>query len=121
MSSSTNSIGRTGESIASTHLIGLGFKILERNWRFKKYEIDIIADYQDFIVFIEVKTRKDDSHGQPQDFVTRKKQRFLIKAANEYLTMNNIDRECRFDIIAVTNGAEGSKIEHIPNAFYPLL
>lgn len=121
MSSSTNSIGRTGESIASTHLIGLGFRILEKNWRFKHYEIDIIAEYQDFIVFVEVKTRKDNSFGDPQDFVNRKKQRFLIKAANEYLVVKDVDKEARFDIIAVTNDPQGQKVVHIPNAFYPLL
>ena len=74
MSKSTNSIGKSGELQAITHLSQLGYKILERNWRHRHLEIDIIAESQDFIVFAEVKTRAQNSIGQPEDFVTRKQQ-----------------------------------------------
>ena len=117
MTDSTNTIGRSGESRACTHLQSLGFTIRDTNWRYKRYEIDIVAENQDFIVFTEVKTRKSDAYGRPEDFVSRKQQRFIINAANEYLQMNNIEKEARFDIIAITD----NQIEHIPDAFYPIV
>lgn len=121
MFQSTNSIGKSGELLASTHVVQIGFNILERNWRYRRYEIDIIAEYQDIIVFVEVKYRSDNSHGNPQDFVSRKQQKRIIEAANAYLIENDIDKEARFDIIAIHNSSGENKIEHIPDAFYPLL
>lgn len=121
MSSSTNSIGKSGESSASTHLIKMGFKIIERNWRWRRKEIDIIAEYQEYIVFVEVKTRENNSFGNPEDFVSRKQQRHIIAAADAYITEKDIDKEARFDIIAITNNFGKEEILHIPDAFYPLL
>ncbi len=121
MSTSTNSIGKSGELQAITHITHLGFKILETNWRYKHEEIDIIAEFQSFIVFVEVKTRANNSHGRPEDFVTRKKQRHIINAANAYLIANKIEKEARFDVVSITNSGGDQKIEHIPDAFYPLL
>jgi putative endonuclease len=117
MTDSTKTIGRSGESRASTHLQSLGFTIRDTNWRYRRYEIDIIAENQNFIVFVEVKTRKSDTFGRPEDFVSRKKQRFIISAANEYIKLNNIEKEARFDIVAITD----DQIEYIPDAFYPLV
>lgn len=120
MSDSTQIIGNEGESRASTHLISLGFKIRERNWRHGRDEIDIIAENEDFIIFVEVKTRKSDAYGKPETFVDRKKQRFMVRAANNYITQNNIEKEARFDIVSVTLNKQDA-VEHIPDAFYPLL
>jgi putative endonuclease len=123
MSSSTTAIGQSGESRASTYLKGLGFKIIERNWRHRHDEIDIIAEYQGCIVFVEVKTRENNSYGRPEEFVSKKKQRFIIRAANEYMVAKQIDKEVRFDVVAITNKNEANKVElvHLPNAFYPLV
>lgn len=121
MSDSTHSIGKSGESTACTHLIGLGFKIRERNWRFSHEEIDVIAENEEFIVFVEVKKRKNNAFGKPQTFVNRKKQRHIIRAANAYLTRKNLDKEARFDIIAVSGMKPNEEVVHIPNAFYPIL
>ena len=121
MSHSTNAIGRSGESLAFTYLVNQGFKILERNWRSGRDEIDLIAETDDYIIFVEVKTRKSDTFGSPQEFVTKKKQRFMIRAANKFLIDRNIEKEARFDIIAVNNDHPNDPLEHIPNAFYPLL
>jgi len=99
----------------------MGFKIIERNWRHRRKEIDIIAEYQDFIVFVEVKTRENNSFGNPEDFVSRKQQRHIIEAANEYITKKDINKEARFDIIAITNNFDHEEIVHIPDAFYPTL
>ncbi len=121
MSVSTNSLGKSGESHAITHLVGLGFKILERNWRFRRAEIDIIAENEQFIVFVEVKMRKDTVMGNPEQAVTRKKQKRIILAANEYLVSNNLEKEARFDLVSIVYGEGPLKIDHIPDAFYPTL
>lgn len=119
--SSTNSIGKLGESVASTHLLGRGFKILERNWRFGKKEIDIIAEIEELIVFIEVKTREDPFPGRLEEYINRKKQKHIISAANEYIRLKDIDKEGRFDVIAIVLNRGNHEIEHIEEAFYPLL
>lgn len=121
MSESTHEIGKSGESSACTHLIKLGFKILDQNWRFGHEEIDIIAEFECFIVFIEVKKRKNNYYGPPETSVTRKKQKHIIRAANAYLVQKKLDKEARFDIITVSGGGSDEKIVHIPNAFYPIL
>jgi putative endonuclease len=100
-SKNSHILGVEGEKIAKKHLLEKGYIILQENWRFKKYEVDIIAKKNDQIIFVEVKTRSSAEFGDPELFVTKQKQRFLIAAANEYLVSNNIDLECRFDIISV--------------------
>jgi putative endonuclease len=121
MSHSTNAIGQSGEAIASTHLASLGFKILETNWRHGHDEVDIISENEQFIVFVEVKTRHSNTYGRPEEFVTRQKQRFMIRAANAYITKNDIDKEARFDIVAVTLQQGSHEVVHITDAFYPTL
>ena len=118
---STNSIGKAGESHACTHLEKLGFKIRDRNWRHIHDELDIIAENETFIIFVEVKTRKNNNYGNPEAFVNRKKQAFMIRAANEYLIRKKLEKEARFDIVAVTGLDENCEIVHIPNAFYPIV
>ena len=118
---STNSIGKSGESHACTLLENLGFKIREKNWRHGHDEIDIIAEDQEFIIFVEVKTRKNKNYGSPEVFVNRKKQGFMIRAANTYMIRKDLDKEARFDIIAVTGLGPNPEVVHIPNAFYPIL
>jgi len=115
-----NETGKLGEEIALKHLKKGGYLILEINWRFNKYEIDIIAKEGDTLVVVEVKTRKSEAFGAPEVFVDRRKQRFLIKAINEYIKQKNMNNEVRFDIVSVIydNGLE--KTEHIKDAFYPL-
>ena len=119
--SSTNSIGKLGESVASTHLLGRGFKILERNWRFGKKEIDIIAEIEEFIIFVEVKTREEPFPGRLEEYINRKKQKHIISAANEYIHLKDIEKEGRFDVIAIVLNRGNHEIEHIEEAFYPLL
>ena len=119
--SSTNSIGKLGESLASTHLMKRGYKIIEQNWRFGKKEIDIIADAEDFIVFVEVKTREEPFPGRLEEYINRKKQRHIISAANEYMRLKDIDKEGRFDVIAIVLNRGNHEIDHIEGAFYPTL
>ena len=115
-------VGKRGEQVASDYLTAKGYKILERNWYFRKKEIDIIAEKDDFLVIIEVKSRSVGFREDPRDAVNMKKQKFLIQAANAYVNKFNIDQEVRFDIITVVflNDHE-YKLIHIDDAFYPTL
>jgi putative endonuclease len=115
---SHNELGLLGENIAAKYLLKHGYLVLERNFVFQKAEIDIIARKDNIIVIVEVKTRNSDFFGDPQSFVTATKIKLLIKAANEYILMNDFDMEVRFDIIAILKNQHLETIEHIENAFY---
>src|SRR6056297_228605 len=114
-------LGEKGELLARDYLKKKGYQILETNWHFGKNEIDIIAEDEEYIVIVEVKTRSTSYYGEPQIFVNRQKQPFLIKAANAYIKRTDSDKEVRFDIVAVTVSREKNRIDHIDNAFYPML
>lgn len=114
-------LGIKGEEIAANYLAGLGYKIIERNWRHKKDEIDIIALDGRFLVIIEVKTRSTDVFGEPEEAVTTTKQKFLIRATEEYIFMKDIQLETRYDIVSVIIKGNRETIRHIKEAFYPTL
>lgn len=117
----SHNLGQKGENLAADHLEKAGFKILVRNWKWGKNEIDIIAENKEFIVFVEVKTRNDDFRMHPVTAVTKAKQKSIIWAANGYLKKFFIDKEGRFDIITVIKSIDSYKIDHIEGAFYPTL
>lgn len=114
-------LGKKGEEIASAHLVSKGFKILATNWRIGNYELDIIAENDEMIVVAEVKTRSSTVFGEPEVFVTKSKQKNMIVAANSFVTYRNIEKEVRFDIIAIVFTGENYMINHIEDAFYPTL
>ena len=116
-----NELGKEGEEIATGYLANDGYKILERNWRYKKGEIDIICSKEDFIMFVEVKTRSTGFFGQPEEAVNKKKQRYLIQAADAYVNQKDILLEVRYDIISIIIHQKKQKIRHIQDAFYPTL
>jgi putative endonuclease len=111
------SFGKKGEDLAAKYLEDQGFHILERNWRYKHVEIDIIASYYEFLVIVEVKTKNRIDYGEPYLKVNYRKQRCLIFAAERYLFSHHIDKEVRFDIISIIIKNEQTAIEHIPDAF----
>ena len=113
-----NELGKLGEQLATDLLIKKGYEILERNFIFQKAEIDIIAQKENELVIVEVKTRNSAFFGDPQDFVTTSKIKLLVKAANEYVISNNLDVEVRFDIISVIKNKHVEQLEHFENAFY---
>jgi len=119
--SDTKELGNQGEDFASSFLLKKGYKIVNRNWKMGANEIDIIAENDDFIVFIEVKTRSDNYLEHPYTAVTTSKQKTIIRIADHYLRRYNIDKECRFDIISVVKNNDKFDINHIENAFYPTL
>jgi putative endonuclease len=117
----SHNLGQKGEDLAADHLKKAGFKILFRNWKWGKHEIDIIAENNDFIVFAEVKTRTDDYQMHPVTAITREKQRSIIYTADVYLHKFNINKESRFDVITIIKTGESYQIDHIEGAFYPTL
>lgn len=114
-----NDLGIQGESLAKQHLINSGYSILEENWRFGKEEIDIIAQIGSELVIVEVKTRTSDFFGEPHLFVSKAKQRHLIRAAAAYIDKHNIDLETRFDVVGVILNKAGHTIDHMESAYQP--
>ncbi len=108
------SVGNAGESIACAYLKKIGYKILERNFRYEGGEIDIIALDKGVTVFVEVKYRSNLEFGYPADAVTQSKQRKIINGAKSYFVMRRIaDFPMRFDVVEVI----GSEVNHIIGAF----
>lgn len=116
----TKEFGAKGEELAVQFLKNKNYIIKERNWQFGHLEIDIIAEYQDTIIFIEVKSRSGTYFEQPFQAVTLKKQKLIIKAANAYIDKHEIDLEARFDIMSIVFENGKNHIDHIKDAFYPL-
>mgnify|MGYP000475768681 FL=1 len=113
--------GREGESAALRFLKKKGYRILEKNFRSKVGEIDIIAEQDGEIVFVEVKARADHEFGHPLNALTPAKQKKIIQTAQSFLSRKRIsDKPMRFDVVALTSDAEGPdswQIELLQNAF----
>ena len=112
-----NDLGKKGEELAVAYLLKNGYKIVARNFRHQKAEVDIIARKESTLAIVEVKTRSTPDFGNPQDFVKGKQIQNLVKAVDFFVTENNLDAEVRFDIIAIIKNQSGTKIEHLENAF----
>lgn len=113
-------LGGVGEKQAVKYLKNKKIKILEKNYTTPIGEIDIIAKDGDTIVFIEVKARTNDRFGEPMESVTPFKQRHIIRVAEYYMKVNNIDFDetpCRFDVIEVKNDNGKNDINHVEDAF----
>ena len=135
-----NELGKEGELLAANHLQSEGYVIRHRNWRCGHKELDIVAEKDGTLVFVEVKTRKDVLFGLPEDAVTNGKIRRIVSSADAYLRKYAIDLPVRFDLITIVTG-EGAEIlkekmkfpikvtgenglprlRHIEDAFYPPL
>ncbi|MDP5082582.1 MAG: YraN family protein [Winogradskyella sp.] len=113
-----NELGKKGEELAVEFLLKNGYDIIERNYRFDKAEVDIIALKKDVLAIVEVKTRSSIDFGNPQDFVKPKQIKNLVKAVDAYVIEHNLDLEVRFDIIAIVKEKKRFEIEHLKNAFY---
>lgn len=112
-------IGIKGEQIAADFLLNKGYKILYRNWRSGKKEVDIIAVKDDILAIIEIKTRSRSDISFPEEAVTRNKQQFLKSAAIDFAASNPQYINIRFDIISVLmQGEDVKEIIHFEEAFY---
>lgn len=109
--------GRQGESMAVAYLQDLGYNVLQQNYRYKRAEIDIIAQQGSSLVFVEVKTRGSNVYGYPEEAVNYRKEALLLTAATAYIEEHNWQFDVRFDIISVTLSAP-PVIHHIQDAFH---
>jgi putative endonuclease len=115
-----HAVGRAGEEAAVQYLCQQGYHVLERNYRCRFGEIDLIARDGSTLAFIEVKTRRSQTFGPAAAAVTREKQRNLVKASQVYLTQKRkADEFCRFDVVTIELDAQTPRIELIKNAFQP--
>lgn len=116
-----NILGTRGEDLAVEFLKDKGHQIVERNWRLSGYEIDIISEDDEFIVFVEVKTRSSSQWGNPEQSIGKQRMRRMINGASHYLKLNNIDKPARFDIVAIIVSEKEKEIEHFEDAFLAFL
>ena len=113
-----NELGKLGEQKAVKFLQDKGYTILDTNWTFQKAEIDILAQKEDTLAVVEVKTRSSLEFGLPQDFVNPKKIQLLVKAVDAFVNKRNLDLNVRFDIIAIHKNDKTFVIEHLIDAFF---
>jgi len=110
--------GKQGEELAVSLLRKKGYKVVERNFRTRAGEIDIIAKHKRRIVFVEVKTRKSGRYGDPKFAVTPQKQRKISMVALEYLKKHHtLQTPARFDVVTIQSANDEATVEIIPNAF----
>ena len=114
-----NELGKIGEEIAKKFLEEKGHKILELNWTWANTELDLISMDNNILIFTEVKTRRNAEFAYPESAVGKKKEKLIYEAAAEYMDRVAHESEIRFDIIAITIEPK-IKIEHFPDAFFPV-
>lgn len=115
----TRELGQIGEELACDHLRKNGYAVVERGFRMFRGEIDVVARRGDTLVFVEVKTRADESYGRPEESVTPAKQRQIRRIAQGYLLKSLLgDVPCRFDVVAILyRGPDDYRLEHFIDAF----
>jgi putative endonuclease len=118
VSNSRKRLGEWGESLAAEQLAANGYEIVERNWRCKRGEIDLVAWAGLQLVFVEVKTRRGRAMGNPEEAVTQRKAQRLIELATIYVAELGVEIDWRIDLVAVELDEAGHLIrcDHIPNA-----
>ena len=112
-------VGKRGERLAIDYLEHKGYHVKEINWRFKKAEVDIIAEVNGIVVFLEVKTRSDDYYGSPDQAINKKKERLITSAAHAYIDQHQYEGPIRFDVISILlQEHKMAQIKHIEDAFF---
>ena len=115
-----NPLGKKGEDLAAEFLRKNGYRIIERNYRCRGGEIDVIACERDTLCFVEVKSRGSEDYGGPEQAITATKKRRMTHAALFYLTQKRIqDADWRFDAVTVVMTNAGTEMELIRGAFLP--
>jgi len=118
LNSNTFKIGRIGEEMAILFLKEQGYEIIEKNWRFKNFEIDIVVKNSSTLIFVEVKSRTN-SMLSTVDIITNAQKKRIIKAAHHYIQKNEIDLNIRFDLIFINNSSKTPKLKHFKEFFTP--
>ena len=114
-----NELGKEGEDEAVRYLETKGYRIRHRNWRSGRKELDIVAEHQGELIVVEVKTRRNQIYGPPEESISETKIRRIVSSADAYIRKFRIDLPVRFDIISLTGIGSPLEIEHFVNAFYP--
>jgi len=114
-------LGRIGEAMATKHLSENGYIIHARNYIYDHAEVDIVAEQNGMLVFVEVKTRTSAYLSDPSLLISRKKQRSIIKASDNYAREVQPGKESRFDVIIIVTNSQYKSLEHIVDAFYPMV
>lgn len=114
-----NTLGEIGEQRAQAYMREKGFNIKHMNWFAGKYELDIVAEKDGWLVVVEVKTRSTDTFEHPQEAITPRKIKNIVNAAQEYILQFDWQGETRFDVISVIPHGQSYRIEHIEDAFLP--
>ncbi|TGE20438.1 YraN family protein [Hymenobacter aquaticus] len=119
MASAAHDLGHAGEQAAAAFLTGLGYTIVARGYRYRRAEVDLIAQRGlELLVFVEVKTRSSAQFGFPEEFVTERKRQLFRLAAENYQLETDWPGDIRFDILALSPTSTGFRIEHFEDAFY---
>ena len=113
--------GRGAEMLAAGYLRARGYRIWKSNWRWGKKELDLITLHRNELVIVEVKARMDNAVNDPSEVVDPVKQRNMVLAADAFIRLHGCCRPTRFDVIAVIYRGSDVEIEHIGNAFYPVV
>lgn len=113
-----NEFGKEGERMAQEFLVDKGYEILEKNYRYLKAEVDIIALNDGILAVVEVRARSNDRIIPIAETITPKKIKLLVAAADHYVTENELDVEVRFDVITILKNRKLFKIDHLESAFY---
>ncbi len=113
-----NEFGKEGEQIAVDFLIGKGYAIKYRNYRYLKSEIDIIAQRDDILAIVEVRSRSTDFIVNIAETITKKKIDLLVQGADHYVTEHDLDVDVRFDVITILKNKKVFKVDHLEGAFY---
>lgn len=117
-----NELGKWGEDVAARYLENKGYRILERDWKDKHKDLDIVAVDNGCLVIVEVKTRRQNTLVAPELAVDYRKIKNITLATNKYVKLNCIDLPIRFDIVAITgSNDENCSVEHIEDAFLPYM
>ena len=112
---SHNELGKRGEEIARKYLVSKNYTIIDQNWRFRKWEIDLIALKGGLVIIVEVKTRSQ-PFSDVSDIIGEKKEENLLEAANAYMENQEENLECRIDLIIIQTKAHNSDVIHIEDA-----
>jgi len=110
--------GNEGEQLAADFLMQRGFKIVERNYRHKRSEIDLIAQLDNWLIFVEVKTRSSSYFGHPEEFVDSRKRKKILEGAEHYLNEKDWQGNVRYDIVSINLSSGSPEVVHIEDAFY---
>ena len=119
MSRHKQQLGKEGEDIATAHLIKDGYKILARNYRSGRAEIDIVAMKDDLLIIVEVKTRETDQYGNPEEAVGTGKINMLAQGAEDYMLDKDLYNDVRYDVISIIKNQYRTEVTHLVDAFWP--